>query len=63
MGIFGAGERPCPAGSICSGEARTFVGRKTNRVGGTRTAILDLSLIHISEPTRPERIWYALVCV
>ena len=41
MGIFGAGERPCPAGSICSGEARTFVGRKTNRVGGTRTAILD----------------------
>jgi len=41
MGLFGAGERPCPAGSICSGQARTFVGRKTNRVGGTRTAILD----------------------
>jgi len=43
MGLFGAGDPPCPAGSICSGQARTFVGKKTKTVkqnvrgGGTVT--------------------------
>ena len=32
MGLFGAGDPPCPAGSICSGQARTFVGKKTKTV-------------------------------
>ena len=32
MGLFGAGDPPCPDGSICSGQARTFVGRKTKTV-------------------------------
>ena len=41
MGLFGAGDPPCPAGSICSGQARTFVGRKTKTVGGNKTQILD----------------------
>jgi len=41
MGLFGAGNPPCPEGSICSGQARTFVGRKTKTVGGNRTQILD----------------------
>ena len=27
MGLFGAGDPPCPAGSICSGQAKTNVGR------------------------------------
>ena len=34
MGLFGAGDPPCPAGSICSGQAATMVGRKTERRGG-----------------------------
>ena len=33
MGLFGAGDPPCPAGSICSGQAATMVGRKTERRG------------------------------
>ena len=43
MGLFGAGDPPCPAGSICSGQAKTDVGRtyrttKTpKRGGGTET--------------------------
>jgi hypothetical protein len=43
MGLFGAGDPPCPAGSICSGQAKTNVGRtyrttKTpKRGGGTET--------------------------
>jgi len=43
MGLFGAGDPPCPAGSICSGQARTFVGKKTKTIkqnvrgGGTVT--------------------------
>ena len=41
MGLFGAGDPPCPAGSICSGQARTFVGKKTKTVGGNRTQIID----------------------
>ena len=41
MGLFGAGNPPCPEGSVCSGQARTFVGRKTKTVGGNRTQILD----------------------
>ena len=41
MGLFGAGDPPCPAGSICSGQAKTDVGKKTRAVGGTRTQILD----------------------
>ena len=32
MGLFGAGDPPCPAGSICSGQARTFVGAKKVKV-------------------------------
>ena len=41
MGLFGAGDPPCPAGSICSGQAKTNVGRtyrtvtKPVRGGGT----------------------------
>ena len=41
MGLFGAGDPPCPAGSICSGQARTFVGKKTKNVGGNKTQIID----------------------
>ena len=41
MGLFGAGNPPCPEGSVCSGQARTFVGRKTKTVGGNKTQILD----------------------
>ena len=43
MGLFGAGDPPCPAGSICSGQAKTDVGRtyktttKPKRGGGTET--------------------------
>ena len=44
MGLFGKlGDPPCPAGSICSGQAKTDVGRtyrttKTpKRGGGTET--------------------------
>ena len=43
MGLFGAGDPPCPAGSICSGQAATNVGKKTTTVttgrnkGSTRT--------------------------
>ena len=33
MGLFGAGDPPCPAGSICSGQAATMVGRKTEKRG------------------------------
>ena len=33
MGLFGAGEPPCPAGSICSGQSATMVGRKTEKRG------------------------------
>ena len=41
MGLFGAGDPPCPAGSICSGQSKTPVGRtyrtvtKPKRGGGT----------------------------
>ena len=41
MGLFGAGDPPCPAGSICSGQAKTDVGKKTRTVGGTKTQVLD----------------------
>jgi hypothetical protein len=41
MGLFGAGDPPCPAGSICSDQARTFVGKKSKTVGGNRTQIID----------------------
>ena len=43
MGLFGAGSPPCPAGSICSGQSKTNVGRtyrtvkKPKRGGGTET--------------------------
>lgn len=45
MGLFGAGNPPCPAGSICSGQSRTKVGAKLVKVqevipgtqGSTRT--------------------------
>ena len=43
MGLFGAGDPPCPAGSICSGQSMTKVGRtyrtvkKPRRGGGTET--------------------------
>jgi hypothetical protein len=33
MGLFGAGDPPCPEGSICSDQARTFVGKKDNDPG------------------------------
>ena len=33
MGLVGAGDPPCPAGSICSGQAATMVGRKTEKRG------------------------------
>lgn len=41
MGLFGAGDPPCPAGSICSGQSKTPVGRtyrqvrKNKRGGGS----------------------------
>lgn len=41
--MFGAGDPPCPAGSICSGQSKTSVGRtyrtvkKPKRGGGTET--------------------------
>ena len=41
MGLFGAGSPPCPAGSICSGQSKTPVGRtyrqvrRNKRGGGT----------------------------
>ena len=41
MGLFGAGDPPCPAGSICSGQSKTSVGRtyrtvkKPKKGGGT----------------------------
>ena len=41
MGLFGAGDPPCPAGSICSGQARTFVGRKTGRGAMGSEAVID----------------------
>ena len=43
MGLFGAGDPPCPAGSICSGQSKTPVGRTYRTVkkpkpgGGTET--------------------------
>ena len=45
MGLFGAGDPPCPAGTICSGQARTKVGGTVQEVqetvpgtqGSTRT--------------------------
>ena len=42
MGLFGAGSPPCPAGSICSGQSKTPVGRTYRQVrqnlrgGGSR---------------------------
>ena len=42
MGLFGAGDPPCPAGSICSGQSKTPVGRTYRQVrqnvrgGGSR---------------------------
>lgn len=41
MGLFGAGDPPCPAGSICSGQARTFVGRKTSPGAMGSTNVTD----------------------
>ena len=41
MGLFGAGSPPCPEGSTCSGQSRTYVGktyrqvRRNKRGGGT----------------------------
>jgi hypothetical protein len=32
MGLFGAGSPPCPAGSICSGQSKTPVGRTYRQV-------------------------------
>ena len=39
--VFGVGDPPCPDDSICSGKARTFVGKKTKTVGGNRTQIIN----------------------
>ena len=45
MGLFGAGDPPCPTGSICSGQAKTNVGRtyrtvkKTARGGRPSTEV------------------------
>jgi len=41
MGLFGAGDPPCPAGSICSGQARTFVGKKTSPGAAGTTNVTD----------------------
>ena len=42
MGLFGAGDPPCPEGStVCSGQARTFVGRKTGRGAMGSEAVID----------------------
>ena len=37
--------------------------KETNQVLKNLLAVLNLSLIHISEPTRPERISYAVFCL
>ena len=41
MGLFGAGDPPCPAGSICSDQARTFVGKKTSPGAAGTTNVTD----------------------
>jgi len=49
MGLFGAGDPPCPAGSICSGQARTFVGRETEKRGSrTFTTNQGTGIYHAS---------------
>ena len=50
MGLFGAGNPPCPAGSICSGQARTFVGRKTapGAMGSTNVTDPGTGIYHAS---------------
>ena len=32
MGLFGAGSPPCPEGSTCSGQSRTYVGKTYRQV-------------------------------
>jgi len=41
MGLFGAGDPPCPEGSICSDQARTFVGKKTSPGAAGTTNVTD----------------------
>ena len=46
MGLFGAGDPPCPAGSICSGQAKTDVGKtyKTTEklvAGGSKQTVTE----------------------
>ena len=46
MGLFGAGDPPCPAGSICSGQAKTDVGKtyKTTTklvAGGSKQTVTE----------------------
>ena len=50
MGLFGAGDPPCPEGStVCSGQARTFVGRKTEKRGSrTFTTNQGTGIYHAS---------------
>ena len=50
MGLFGAGDPPCPAGSICSKQARTFVGRKTapGAMGSTNVTDPGTGIYHSS---------------
>ena len=52
MGLFGAGDPPCPAGSICSGQAATMVGRKTEKRGSrTFTTNQGTKIYHATTTT------------
>lgn len=50
MGLFGAGNPPCPEGSVCSKQARTFVGRKTapGAMGSTNVTDPGTGIYHAS---------------
>ena len=58
MGLFGAGDPPCPAGSICSGQARTKVGGTVKEV---RKAVAPGKVETVKEVTGGTDIYHATV--
>ena len=58
MGLFGAGDPPCPAGSICSGKARTRVGGTVKEV---RKAVAPGKVETVKEVTGGTDIYHATV--